>query len=476
MTGRILVVDDVAASARMLSAKLVAEYYDVIVAEDGPTALRLAERNDPDVILLDVMMPGMDGFEVCQNLKKNPQTMHIPVVMVTALTDVADRVRGLESGADDFLAKPVDDVALMVRVRSMVRLKRMLNQWQMREEITARLGLTTTPEGILDDGRQGRVFVVEESRVERESLRKILAVEQASVIIFENAVGASGQAAAANPDVIIIGLDASGANESLRLVSQCRMGEATRYIPIILVGGEGDGELLNKGLEIGANDYVIRPVDEGEFKARIRTQVRRKRYNDGLQDNFVRNLSLALTDPLTNLHNRRYFSTHLESVLRRSVDSGKATSLLMIDVDHFKRVNDTHGHAAGDIVLKEIAGIIARDVRGFDLTSRYGGEEFAVVMPDTSVDIATVVADRLRDRVAATEITVHGITEKIRTSISIGIAQSVNTGESPESLLKRADEALYEAKRQGRNRVVVAGESTSEGSPGKADVPRRAAT
>ena len=457
MTGRILVVDDVAASARMLSAKLVAEYYEVVVAEDGPAALRLAEQSDPDVILLDVMMPGMDGFEVCGRLKKNPLTAHIPVVMVTALTDVADRVRGLESGADDFLAKPVDDVALMVRVRSMIRLKRMLNQWQMREEITARLGLLAVPEGLSDDGRQGRAFVVEASRTDRESLHRLLAADHAEVTQCENAADAPGQAAIARPDVIVVGLDASAAGESLRVVSQCRMAEATRYVPIVLVGGDGDGELLNKGLEIGANDYIIRPVDEGEFKARIRTQVRRKRYADRLQDNFVRNLSLALTDPLTNLHNRRYFSTHLESVMLRGADSGKATSLLMIDVDHFKRVNDVHGHAAGDTVLKEIAAIIARDVRGFDLTSRYGGEEFAVVMPDTSVDIAIVVAERLRERVAATRFAVHGIAEGLQATISIGVAQSRDAGETPATLLKRADEALYEAKDRGRNRVAVAG-------------------
>jgi two-component system cell cycle response regulator len=308
--------------------------------------------------------------------------------------------------------------------------------------------------------------VIETNPTDGDYLRALLADEHTHVVVSTNAAEALRQAAAAEPDAIVIGLQAGDADESLRLVSQCRMTEATRFVPIVLVGDESGSEvdLLSKGLEIGANDCIFRPVDEGEFKARIRTQVRRKRYNDLLQANFIRNLSLALTDPLTNLHNRRYFSTHLESVMRRAADSGRPASLLMIDVDHFKQVNDNHGHAAGDAVLCEIAGIIARNVRGFDLTARYGGEEFAVVMPDTTVDVATVVADRLCERVAATKIVVRGVAGEIATSISIGIAQSLDSGDTPETLLKRADVALYEAKRLGRNRVVVAGEPPAKAS------------
>ena len=184
MPGRILVVDDMAASARMLSAKLVDEYYDVITAEDGPSALRIAEHDDPDVILLDVMMPGMDGFEVCRRLKDNPITAHIPVVMVTALTGLADRVRGLEAGADDFLAKPVNDAALLARVSSMIRLRRMLDQWRMREEITARLGLLAAPDGMVaGDGRQGRIMIVESSAIDGETMRALLAAGHAHVAV-----------------------------------------------------------------------------------------------------------------------------------------------------------------------------------------------------------------------------------------------------------------------------------------------------
>ena len=242
---------------------------------------------------------------------------------------------------------------MLARVNSMVRLKRVVDQWRMREEITARLGLLSAPEDLADDGRQGCVAVVEPSRTDGEFLRATLAGEHGQVVLCANAGEALSQITTVRPDVIVIGLAVPDPAESLRLVTQCRMIDAIRYVPIVLVGGEGDGEFFNKGLEIGANDYIVRPVDEGEFKARIRTQVRRKRYNDRLQANFVQNLSLALIDPLTKLHNRRYFSTHLVSVLRRAAISGKPTSLLMIDIDHFKRINDTYGHIAGDAMLTD---------------------------------------------------------------------------------------------------------------------------
>src|SRR5207248_466591 len=140
MTARVLVVDDVELNVKLLEAKLSSEYFEVIVADNGPTALELAESELPDIILLDIMMPRMDGFEVCRRLKANPRTADIPVVMVTALSDVADRLRGLESGADEFLTKPVNDTALFARVRSLVRLKRMMEELRLREEVCRQFG------------------------------------------------------------------------------------------------------------------------------------------------------------------------------------------------------------------------------------------------------------------------------------------------------------------------------------------------
>ena len=160
MSGRVLVVDDVEANVKLLEAKLSSEYFDVLLAYNGRTALEIANAELPDVILLDVMMPRMDGFEVCQHLRANPRTADVPVVMVTALSDVANRLRGLEVGADDFLTKPVNDIALFARVRSLVRLKRMMEELRVREGICGRFGGcdTTVPE----DAGPARILIVED--------------------------------------------------------------------------------------------------------------------------------------------------------------------------------------------------------------------------------------------------------------------------------------------------------------------------
>src|SRR5271163_3779650 len=148
MTARILIIDDVPANTRLLEAKLSAEYYQVASGRDGFEALRLAHEWQPDLILLDVMMPGMDGFECCRQLKESAATRHIPVVMVTALGEPSERLRGLEAGADDFLTKPVEYDTLMARVRSLVRLKRLLDEWRARGETARALGLTAPNQGI----------------------------------------------------------------------------------------------------------------------------------------------------------------------------------------------------------------------------------------------------------------------------------------------------------------------------------------
>jgi two-component system cell cycle response regulator len=463
MSARVLVVDDVLPNVKLLAAKLTREYFDVVTANSGPEALERIHAQHPDIVLLDVMMPGMDGFEVCEKIRADPATMHIPVVMVTALSDASDRVRGLEAGADDFLTKPVNDVALFARVRSLVRLKMMTDEWRLRESTSGQLGMLVATDSVhTQTAEAARVLVVEDSAIDLDKIVETVARDRDVVTDTDTCAGGLELALAEEFELIVISLTLMR-EDGLRLCSQLRSHEKTRQIPILLLADETDMDRIAKGLELGANDYLIKPIDRNELLARTRTQVRRKRYQDKLRANYEASLSMALTDSLTGLFNRRYLSAHLPRLLDRSGGNNKPVSALLFDIDHFKVVNDTWGHGVGDEVLKEVAQRTSRNLRNFDLVARLGGEEFVVIMPDTDTTQAMAVAERLRRRIAEEPFAVSAPVGKIDVTISIGVALADWTldeegrPESGDALLRRADTALYQAKRSGRNRVVMDG-------------------
>ncbi|MFN4286951.1 MAG: PleD family two-component system response regulator [Brevundimonas sp.] len=450
MTARILVVDDVEANVRLLEAKLTAEYYDVISCHDGATALELAASEQPDIVLLDVMMPGMDGFETCRRLKADALTRHIPVVLVTALDGRDDRIQGLDAGADDFLTKPLDDVIMFARVRSLTRLKLVIDELREREESGRRLGLNETSSKMRGAG--GRVLIVDDNARQAARIAEVLGSEHRPLIESDPE---SAMLTARGPvDLVVLNARAEGF-DGLRLAAQLRSGEATRHLPLVAVVDPDDRQRLLKALEIGVNDVLSRPIDTEELAARARTQIRRKRYSDFLRDRLDHRMELAVTDPLTGLHNRRYMSGQLLALMRRAARGGEPVAVLAFDIDHFKAINDTFGHDAGDEVLREFAVRIATNVRAIDLPCRTGGEEFVVVMPATGMEAAQRIAERIRLHASGTPYRVYGGRELLDVTISIGVAVSGDRNDTPEALLKRADEGLYEAKQTGRNRVVA---------------------
>jgi two-component system cell cycle response regulator len=454
MTARVLVVDDILSNVKLLEAKLTAEYFEVVSAFNGLECLAKMEEATPDIVLLDVMMPGMDGFEVCRRIKSNPKTAHVPVVMVTALDQPSDRVAGLEAGADDFLTKPVDDAALFARVRSLVRLKMMTDELRMRETTGQSMGLVDPAMTLMDANPTGRILIIEDRP---ESVAWFAAALQpahqvSSVDTFEEALV---RVRGGDFDLIVVSLGMRGF-DGLRLCSQLRSLPEGRNVPILVVVSDADRRKLTQALEMGVNDYLTRPVDKNELVARVRTQLRKKRYADRLRHNVQLSLEMAITDQLTGLHNRRYMSRHLDNLISAAGRSGKPLAFLILDIDYFKAVNDGHGHDIGDEVLKEFANRIAANVRGIDLACRYGGEEFVVVMPDTEISLAFTIAERLRKSIETTPIVISRPPGKLNITISIGIAGSEGGGDTSEALLHRADQALYSAKRTGRNRVVAA--------------------
>jgi two-component system, cell cycle response regulator len=452
MTARVLVVDDVPANVKLLEARLSAEYFDVLTAMSGDEALATCERAECDIVLLDVMMPEMDGFEVCRRLKSNPATHHIPVVMVTALDQPSDRVRGLEAGADDFLTKPVSDVALIARVRSLSRLKLMIDELRMRAVTSREIGIESPErEAISEAGRSGAILVVDDRAGSAERLQQSLASEH-RVDIESDPSAALFRAAEGNYDLLVVSL-AFENFDGLRLCSQLRSLDRTRNVPILAIADADNNTRLVRGLEIGVNDFLTRPVDRNELKARVRTQIRRKRYTERLRDNVQMSIEAAITDALTGLYNRRYMESHVGTLVEQAAARSKPLTVLVLDIDYFKSINDTHGHDAGDDVLREFATRIRKSIRGIDLACRYGGEEFVVVMPETDLAVATAVAERLRRRIASDPFPIQEGARKVEVTISIGIA-ALGGNDTAAGVIKRADQALYRAKRDGRNRVV----------------------
>ena len=451
MTARILVVDDIPANTRLLEARLSAEYFDVMSARSGVEALALSQQHPFDLVLLDVMMPGMDGFETCRRFKADANLQHIPIVMVTALDQPADRVRGLEAGADDFLTKPVNEVALIARVRSLTRLKLVVDELRDRAVGTAALGLGPSV-GVPLDAAAGSILLVDDraSSVERISFT----LSALHTVVHEpDPKAALIRAAESDYDLAVISLGLQDF-DALRLCSQLRSLERTRHLPILLVADLEDNGRVLRGLDIGVNDYLMRPIDRNELLPRVRTQIRRKRISDHLRALLQSSIEMAVVDALTGLNNRRYLEAQLKTLLGNAASRGNPMSLMILDIDHFKQINDTYGHDVGDEVLKGFASRVKKTIRHGDILCRLGGEEFIVVLPDTNIEVAELVAERVRNAVASMSFPVETGGRSIPVTVSVGLAdrgRDIDAG----VLLKRADVALYRSKSSGRNRVTA---------------------
>ncbi len=454
MTARILVVDDIPANLKLIEARLSAEYFDVVCASTGAEALDICARAQCDIVLLDVMMPGMDGFDVCRRLKADPKTHHIPVVMISALDQPSDRLQGLEAGADDFLTKPVADVALFARVRSLTRLKMLGDELRLRAQASRELGMSDALiAAVSDAGLNGRVLLVDDREGSSARIRSVLAASQ-TVDVETEPHEALFRTADGDYDVVIIALSLTNF-DALRLCAQIHSIERTRMTPIVLIADPEQNARVLRGLEVGVNDYLMRPIEPNELIARVRTQVRRRRYTDQLRSNLQASMELAVTDGLTGLHNRRYMEMHLQSLLDQAVSRDRPLSALVVDIDFFKRVNDTHGHDAGDDVLREFSRRLRSSVRGIDLACRLGGEEFVVIMPETDAAVARLVAERIRSKAAEEGFAIAHGERVIDVTVSVGVSSFMGADDVPAALLKRADLALYRAKTGGRNQVVT---------------------
>jgi two-component system cell cycle response regulator len=447
MTARVLVVDDMPLNVALLEARLTAAHFRVDTASSGAEALEKIQASCPDIVLLDVMMPEMNGHEVCRRIKLDPKTSHLPVVMVTALDEAKDRTAGLRAGADDFLTKPVDRVTLTARVRSLVRLKMMHDELLLRHQTLKELGFGNDDE--IATGPRNALLAVDDTHKAAERFARMLPAH--AVTHTADPQQAVGWLMTENTDLVLVNLDAAKF-DALAFCHTLQKLPTEKRAPLLVFGSVADRERLVSALEIGVNDFVAEPIDESELRARVRTQLRKKRYADQVRSHVQLGLNALVIDHATGLHNRRFMTMHLANQIQKARDSGSPLILKLVKIDNFTSVSDLHGRDGAAHVLKCLASRIATNIRASDVAARSDIDTFAVVMPNVDAKIALNTAERLRKVMETTPVEIRE-GEEIQLTVSIGVAALAGPGDDSHSLLQRADLALSEAVRLGSNRV-----------------------
>jgi len=457
---RVLVVDDDLTVGRVVRLNLVAEGYEVQLATSGQEALRLVTEEPPDCILLDVMMPEMDGLEVCRRLKSNDRTVHIPVIMLTAKAEVDDKLAAFKLGADDYISKPFDVYELSARLRAVMSRAsyariasdnaRLLQDARARQREAETLQRLAIQVASLRDLEQVLQFV---AAAARDLLR-------ADASILRQWSGGHLQLRAQSPERLPTppaeehdlaektarrqGIRAAiTVNGPIELpTDECHRTQVLALcVPV--AGSEPFG-----ALSVWSAGPRIFSQRDCELLDALATQAAIAIENFILQEKTHR---LSVTDPLTGVANHRELLSRLDAALEVAQHQQQPLSLLMVDIDNFKEINDSYGHPMGDEVLRSVATTLMQSSRPGDLVARYGGDEFVIVLGGTSADRAAATAERLAAAVAGT--TIPGSFDRIKPSVSIGIAAYPEDARTRRSLIQAADQAMYFAKHEDRQRI-----------------------
>jgi len=455
---RVLIVDDDQASLQMLSGILPKSQYVVLKAMDGKEAIKRAFKNIPDVILLDVLMPSLDGFEVTRQLKKDPRTKNIPIILVTSLDGLESKLTGLEAGAEEYLTKPVKPLELLARVKSMLQLKQYRDQLVIRKQSEgALLGVAPAEKTVqLPEEALPVVLLVEDNEIDARIIESFLEGMPLRLETVSTGADAISRILSEKIDLILLDIllpDMTGFDICQRLKEMDKGND----IAIIVVTCLHDLDSKITGMELGADDFLVKPINRQELTVRIKSLLEKKQQLTRLRSHYETAVNQAIYDWLSGVYNHGYFKRFLDLEIKRSLRQGYPVSLLMIDIDDFKVYNDSLGHSAGDEILKELAQIMKNMIREVDLVSRYGGDEFAIVLPYADKMGGALVARRIEQAIQEHDFLRRRSAQLKRLTCSMGVAMFPSDASSGEELVERADEMLLTAKQRGKNRICVYG-------------------
>ncbi len=456
----VLIVEDDPRSARLLAAHLTTAGYRPVVTHSATEAQTAVESAIPDLILCDVCLPGMDGIELTTEFRRDGRTSHVPIALITSSDDSRILARGLEAGADDFLAKPVNALELRTRVRSLLRSKILADELRNRAQSAPAAGDEARPSSSQCETKAIErelplVVIVEDSPQDCRLLDAHLTDFQFETRTANNAATGLELVRECQPDLILLDLLLPDCN-GYEFISTLKNDPAVSHVPILVVSAMSEVQDRVKALELGADDFIVKGFERLEFEARTRRLLRLKRSLDQLNTRCDQALQRAVTDSLTGLYTHGYMQETLEHDLQRAERYGHPYSTIFADIDHFKQINDRYGHAAGDQVLRAVADALRGLMRQADTLVRYGGEEFVALLPDTNGEDATALAERMRSTVAALKLPIAG-GPIVRVTMSLGVASYPTDATDGNSLVQLGDAAMYLAKRSGRNRTIGCG-------------------
>ncbi|MEQ8294231.1 MAG: diguanylate cyclase [Roseovarius sp.] len=455
MTGRILIVDALATNRIVLKVTLSAAFYRVIQAGSGHDALGLARRARPDVVIAGDL-PDIPLAEFATALQAATGTPAPPLVALLPDDHGGRRIGALRAGAADVITKPYDENVLLARLRSIMRHRQIDSDLGMPADTFDALGFAEEPAAF--QPRQS-VAVLAATRPQAEALRARLAAGTAHDIM---ALGldepGTAKALRRRPDAIVLQVGSRNTRPGLSLLAELQAAPSTRRARVLALLDPDVMHLAAPILDMGAHDALPDTTDDLELSLRLSFQLSQKSRGDALRHKLEDGLQAAVSDPLTGLYNRRYALSYVKRMLTAAQDTGQTCAVLVADLDHFKSVNDTHGHAAGDAVLAQVSARMRAALPADSMIARIGGEEFLIALPGTSLAEVRDLADRLRRVVRDTAVPL-ACGGPVRVTVSIGASLATPGPAGPKTdvakLVAEADKALYGSKNGGRDTVTV---------------------
>ncbi len=465
MSGRVLLVDDVSTHRIILKVKLSAAYYDVSQAtgiDDAVLALPLVQ---PDLILISSRLIKNDMQDILDRLKPDSDTSITTIVLLADSEDKSLRINALRFGFDDVISTPIQENYLLARLRSLMRHRHHAQDLQQHSVAARALGFAESQKAfarpalitlVMDDKEDGARFRLE---VQPHCAHQVDLSKPDALMSTDKAAKPGKRPA----DVLIADLRQKTREDGARFIADLRASALVKDCPVLPLVATDAGDLAANLLDMGVSEVLFDDASPEELSLRLTAQLHQKRAGDEMRDQIKNSLEAAVTDPLTGLYNRRYALSYLKCLLSAVGQEERTFAVMVADLDHFKRINDSYGHAAGDTVLARVAAILNDWVQGRDMVARIGGEEFLIILPDTTRFKAHGVAQNLCKAIRSMSLTLPGQADPVDVTVSIGLTltsaaqiQGQTIDARASAVLEQADRALYTSKAEGRNTVTLA--------------------